>query len=263
MITTHTLKEMKSAKKKIAMLTAYDYPIAKLLDEAGVEIVLVGDSLGNSVLGYENTLPVTMEEMLHHTKAVRRGVEKAMVISDMPFMSYQVSPEQALLNASRFIKECGANGVKLEGAAYLGQIKKIVEAGIPVMGHLGFTPQSVNQLGGYRVQGRTSLESKRILADAKALEKAGAFAIVIEMVPPEVSRKMSRALDIPVISCGGGAGCDGQVLVLNDLLGLTSGSCTPKFVKKYADLSKEIKSAVSAYISDVKSGKFPGKENTY
>jgi 3-methyl-2-oxobutanoate hydroxymethyltransferase len=263
MITTHSLKEMKSAKKKISMLTAYDYPIAKLLDEAGIEIVLVGDSLGNSVLGYENTLPVTMDEMLHHTKAVRRGVEKAMVIGDMPFMSYQLNPEQALFNASRFVKEAGANGVKLEGSAYLDQIRKIVEAGIPVMGHLGFTPQSVNQLGGYRVQGRTSVESKKIIADAKALEKAGVFAIVIEMVPPEVSRKMSQALDIPVISCGGGAGCDGQVLVLNDLLGLTSGSCTPKFVKKYADLNKEIRSAVSAYITDVRSGKFPGKENTY
>jgi 3-methyl-2-oxobutanoate hydroxymethyltransferase len=263
MITTHSLREMKSAKKKIAMLTAYDYPIARLLDEAGIEIVLVGDSLGNSVLGYENTLPVTMDEMLHHTKAVRRGVEKAMVIGDMPFMSYQLNPEQALLNASRFVKEAGANGVKLEGSVYLDQIRMIVEAGIPVMGHLGFTPQSVNQLGGYRVQGRTAIQSKKIIADAKALEKAGVFAIVIEMVPPEVSRKMSQALDIPVISCGGGAGCDGQVLVLNDLLGLTSGSCTPKFVKKYADLNKEIKSAVSAYITDVRSGKFPGKENTY
>jgi 3-methyl-2-oxobutanoate hydroxymethyltransferase len=263
MITTHTLKEMKSAGKKIVMLTAYDYPIAKLLDEAGIEIVLVGDSLGNSVLGYENTLPLTMEEMLHHTKAVRRGVKTAMVIGDMPFMSYQLSPEQALFNASRFMKEAGANGVKLEGAAYLDHVKKIVDAGIPVMGHLGFTPQSVNQLGGYRVQGRSAAEGNKILADAKALEKAGVFAIVIEMVPPEVSRKISKALDIPVISCGGGAGCDGQVLVLNDLLGLTSGSCTPKFVKKYADLNKVISSAVSAYISDVKSGKFPGKENTY
>jgi 3-methyl-2-oxobutanoate hydroxymethyltransferase len=254
---------MKSAKKKIAMLTAHDYPTARLLDESGIDIILVGDSLGNSVLGYENTIPVTMDEMLHHTKAVTRGVERALVIGDMPFMSYQLSPEQALLNASRFIKEGGANGVKVEGAAYLDQIRKIVEAGIPVMGHLGFTPQSVNQLGGYRVQGRTAAEGKKILADAKALEKAGVFAIVIEMVPPEVSRKISQTLDVPIISCGGGAGCDGQVLVLNDLLGLTEGSCTPKFVRKYADLNKEIRSAVSAYISDVKSGKFPGKENTY
>ncbi len=254
---------MKSAKKKIAMLTAHDYPTARLLDESGIDIILVGDSLGNSVLGYENTIPVTMDEMLHHTKAVTRGVKKAMVVGDMPFMSYQLSPEQALLNASRFIKEGGANGVKVEGSVYLDSIKKIIDAGIPVMGHLGFTPQAVNQLGGYRVQGRTAAEGSKILAAAKALEKAGVFAIVIEMVPPDLSKKISQALDIPTISCGGGPGCDGQVLVLNDLLGLTEESCTPKFVKKYANLNKEIRSAVSAYISDVKSGKFPGKENTY
>jgi 3-methyl-2-oxobutanoate hydroxymethyltransferase len=261
--TLHSLIEMKSAKKKITMLTAYDYPTAKLLDESDIDIILVGDSLGNAVLGYENTIPVTMEDMLHHTKAVARGVKRAMLIADMPFMSFHLNPEQALLNASKFVKECGAIGVKIEGDNYLDAVKKIVDAGIPVMGHVGFTPQSVNQLGGYRVQGRTKLEGNRILAAAKALEKAGAFAIVLEMVPPDIAKRISQALDIPVIGCGGGAGCDGQVLVLTDLLGLTTGCCTPKFVKRYADLNKEIKSAVSAYISDVRSGKFPGKENTY
>lgn len=253
---------MKSAGKKIAVLTSYDYPTAKLLDESGMDIILVGDSLGNSALGYENTIPVTMEEMLHHVKAVVRGVSKAMVVADMPFMSYQLSPEQALLNASRFIKEGGANGVKVEGSVYLDSIKKIIDAGIPVMGHLGFTPQAVNQLGGYRVQGRTADEAKAILEGAKKLEKAGVFSLVLEMVPADTAKKVTDAVSIPVIGCGAGPHCDGQVLVINDILGL-SVDVMPKFAKKYADIHGEIKKAVSNYISDVRGGRFPGSEHSY
>jgi len=260
--TTHSLKEMKSAGKKITVLTAYDHPTAKLLDELGVDIILVGDSVGSVVLGYEDTIPVTMDEMIHHTKAVTRGVKNAMVIVDMPFMSYQLNPEQALLNASRFIKECGANGVKLEGSDYPEAIKNIVDAGIPVMGHLGFTPQSVNRLGGYRIQGKSQDEAKAMLEGAKTLENAGVFSIVLEMVPAAVAGKISDALTIPVIGIGAGSHCDGQVLVINDILGFSVNGI-PKFAKKYADLYSEMKNAVSDYISDVRTGRFPGSEHSF
>jgi 3-methyl-2-oxobutanoate hydroxymethyltransferase len=260
--TTHSLKEMKTTGKKITVLTAYDHPTASILDESGIDIVLVGDSVGNVVLGYENTIPVTMEEMLHHTKAVVRGVENAMVIADMPFMSYQLNPEDALRNASRFIKEAGASGVKVEGTAHLDAIKKIIDAGIPVMGHIGFTPQSVNQIGGYRVQGRALDEAKALMEGAKDLEKTGVFSLVIEMVPAVLASKVSRSLNIPVIGCGAGPECDGQVLVISDILGL-SGKTVPKFAKKYSDLSAETKRAVSNYISDVRSGRFPGNEHSF
>jgi len=253
---------MKGSGKKIIMLTAYDYPTARLIDETGVEIILIGDSIGNVVLGYDNTIPVTMDDMLHHTKAVVRGTEKALVIVDMPFMSYQLNPENALLNASRFIKEAGAHGVKIEGLMYMDAIKKIIEAGIPVMGHLGFTPQSVNQLGGYRVQGRTPDEAKMLIEGGKALEKAGVFSIVLEMVPSSIAEKITKSVSVPVIGIGAGAACDGQVLVINDILGLSLNG-TPKFAKKYADISGEIKRAVSGFIRDVKSGSFPGKEHSF
>jgi len=253
---------MKAAKKKIAMLTSYDYPTAMILDESGIDIILVGDSVGNVILGYENTIPVTMEEMLHHTKAVTRGTRNAMVIVDMPFMSYQLNPEQALLNASRFIKEGGANGVKIEGDIYIDSITKIIDAGIPVMGHLGFTPQLVNQIGGYRVQGRSAVDAKAIIESAKNLEKAGVFCIVLEMVPALLARKISDTVSVPVIGCGAGQYCDGQVLVINDILGL-SVKGMPKFAKKYADLYGEMKKAVGNYISDVRGGRFPGSEHSF
>lgn len=260
--TTYSLKEMKSAGKKIAVLTSYDYPTARILDESGIDIILVGDSVGNVVLGYENTIPVTMEEMLHHVKAVARGVKNAMVIADMPFMSYQLNPEQALFNASRFIKEGGANGVKIEGDVYIDAIRKIIDAGIPVMGHLGFTPQLVNQLGGYRVQGRSANEAKSMIEGAKSLERSGVFCLVVEMIPALLSRKISETLSIPVIGIGAGSSCDGQVLVINDILGL-SGKGMPKFAKKYADLYDEIKKAVGNYASDVRGGRFPGNEHSF
>jgi 3-methyl-2-oxobutanoate hydroxymethyltransferase len=218
--------------------------------------------VGNVVLGYDNTIPVTMDEMLHHTKAVTRAVKNAMVIVDMPFMSYQLNPEHALLNASRFIKEGGANGVKIEGDVYLDSIRKIIEAGIPVMGHLGFTPQLVNQLGGYRVQGRSANDAKAMIEAAKKLEKAGVFCIVLEMVPAHLAKKISETLSIPVIGIGAGKNCDGQVLVTNDILGL-SVKGMPKFAKKYADLYGETKKAVANYISDVKGGRFPGSEHSF
>jgi len=253
---------MKVSGKKITALTAYDCPTARMLDESGVDIVLVGDSVGNVLLGYENTIPVTMDEMLHHTKAVSRAVKNAMIIADMPFMSYQLDPGSALYNASRFIKEAGAHGVKIEGDIYIDAIKKIIEAGIPVMGHLGLTPQLVNQLGGYRVQGRSANEAKAMIEGAKQLEKAGCFSIVLEMVPSLLAKKVAETLSIPVIGIGAGVYCDGQVLVTNDILGL-SGKAVTRFVKKYADLYPEMKRAVSSFISEVRSGAFPGSEHSF
>ncbi|MFC1767645.1 3-methyl-2-oxobutanoate hydroxymethyltransferase [Candidatus Margulisiibacteriota bacterium] len=261
-MTTRKLKEMKKAGNRIAVLTAYDYPTAKILDAAGVDVILVGDSLGNAVLGYENTLPVTMEEMIHHTKAVVRGVKSSMVVADMPFMSYQLSEEEMLKNASRFIKEAGADAVKVEGDAYLDRIKKIIDAGIPVMGHIGFTPQSVKQIGGYRVQGRSENEKKELLGSAKKLEKAGVFSLVLEMVPEDTAKNITESISIPTIGCGAGRYCDGQVLVYHDLVGLTNGDM-PKFAKKYIDLNKDITKAVSSYMKDVKAGSFPAKKQTY
>jgi len=260
--TTYGLREAKTAGKKITMLTAYDCPTAKLLDELGVDIILVGDSVGNVLLGYENTIPVTMEEMLHHTKAVCRGVKSAMVVADMPFMSYQVNPEQALLNASRFIKEAGANAVKIEGNIDLEAVRKIIEAGIPVMGHLGFTPQLVNQLGGYRVQGKAPDEAKAIIDAARALQDAGVFCLVLEMVPSALTRRIVQTLSIPVIGIGAGPDADGQVLVTNDILGLYDKGI-PRFAKKYADLYSQSRDAVSRFISEVRGGKFPGKEHSF
>jgi 3-methyl-2-oxobutanoate hydroxymethyltransferase len=254
---------MKRTGEKIAMLTAYDFSTASIVDEAGIDIILVGDSLGMVVMGYDSTLPVTMEDMIHHTKAVSRAVKRAMVIGDMPFMSYQTSVEDAVRNAGRFMKEAGAHGVKLEGGREVAEItRRITSAGIPVMGHLGLTPQSVHKFGGYKVQGKGDIAAKRILEDAKILEEAGAFSLVLECVPATLAGEISKSLEMPTIGIGGGIDCDGQVLVVNDMLGMFD-KFTPKFVKKYANLSVDIKKAVGQYIDEVRNGVFPDEEHSF
>jgi 3-methyl-2-oxobutanoate hydroxymethyltransferase len=262
-ITTSVLRQYKSEGKAIAMLTAYDFSMAKLLDEAGVDMLLVGDSLGNVILGYDSTLPVTMDDMLHHVKAVSRGAKYAMVVADMPFMSYQVSVQEAVRNAGRLMQEGGAQSVKLEGGADMADtVKAIVKAGIPVVGHLGLTPQSVNQLGGFKVQGRDEQAAQTLLNDARALEAAGAFALVLECIPDGLAKKVSESIAIPTIGIGAGSACDGQVLVIHDLIGLYSGF-TPKFVKKYADLHHEVRAAVQTYIKEVRERQFPSPEYSF
>lgn len=262
-ITITGLKEMKQKGQKISMLTAYDYPMAKLIDEAGIEIILVGDSLGMVVLGYESTIPVTLEEMIHHSKAVVRGTDNCLVVADLPFLSYQVSQAQAMESAGRMLKEAGVQAVKLEGGSELAlTVKNLVGAGIPVMGHIGLTPQSVNQLGGYKVQGKDLAGAKKLLEDAKALEDAGVFAVVLECVPAPLAEIITEQLSIPTIGIGAGNGCDGQVLVTHDLLGLFSGF-TPKFVKKYIQLGEQIKQAFTQYKEDVGSGQFPSPEHSF
>lgn len=257
------LIEKKANNEKITMLTAYDYSTAKILDEAGVDVLLVGDSLAMVVLGYESTIPVTMDEMLHHTRAVSKGAKNALVVGDMPFMSYQISKKDALKNAGRFLKEAGANAVKLEGGREVAKkVRKIVDAGIPVMGHLGLTPQSVNQLGGYKVQGKEEKAAEKIISDAKELQEAGAFSIVLECVPSELAKIITENISIPTIGIGAGGHCDGQVLVTNDMLGMFT-DFTPKFVKQYIKLNTEIKKAVENYISDIKSGKFPTNKHSF
>jgi len=260
--TTSKLKALKG-EKKIVVLTAYDALTASLVDGAEIPIVLVGDSLGMTVLGYETTLPVTMGEMLHHTAAVSRGVEHALVIADMPFMSFQPSIEMGLENAGRFIKEAGADAVKIEGGAVRTElIEALVSNGIPVLGHIGLTPQSIKAMGGYKVQGKTSEQARQLMDDAMAVEQAGAFALVLECVPAELGEMISSALTIPTIGIGAGSGCDGQVLVFTDLLGI-SGKPAPKFVKKYADLNPLIVEALASYKAEVESGAFPADEQTY
>ncbi|MDH3981729.1 MAG: 3-methyl-2-oxobutanoate hydroxymethyltransferase [Kiritimatiellaceae bacterium] len=260
--TASKLKALKG-KQKIAMLTAYDALTASLVEASGIPAVLVGDSLGMTMLGYESTLPVSMEEMLHHTAAVSRGVEDSLVIADMPFMSYQTSLEAGLMNAGRFLKEASADAVKIEGGAIRGElIESLVQNGIPVLGHIGLTPQSIKETGGYKVQGKTSEQARRLMDDAMAVEQAGAFAIVLECIPAELGEMISNALSIPTIGIGAGAGCDGQVLVFTDLLGI-SGKPVPKFVKKYANLNPIIIDAVKAYKSEVEEGSFPASEQTY
>lgn len=262
-VTTVSLQEMKGRGEKITMLTAYDYLTARFLDQAGIEVLLVGDSLGMVVLGYSTTLPVTMEEMLHHAKAVVRGVKRALVVADMPFMSYQASVEEALKNAGRFLKEAGAGAVKLEGGGEIaGKVAALVQAGIPVMGHLGLTPQHVHRLGGFKVQGRSAEAALQLLDDALALEEAGAFAIVLEGIPSEVARLVTERLQVPTLGIGAGPFCDGQVLVIQDLLGLYETS-TPRFVKPYADLKEILLEAVGRYREEVKRGVFPGPEHEY
>jgi 3-methyl-2-oxobutanoate hydroxymethyltransferase len=251
------LKEKKRRGEKIAILTAYDAIMAKLLERAGIEVLLVGDSVGMAVLGHESTLPVTLDVMIHHTAAVSRGVERALVIADMPFLSYQVSVEDAVRNAGRLMQEAGAAAVKIEGGrAVIDVVKRLVDVGIPVMGHLGLLPQSVNQLGGYRKRGTQPREADAIAMDAIALEDAGAFAIVLEMVPPEVARTVTSQVQIPTIGIGAGPDCDGQVLVTYDMLGLFD-SFVPSFVKMYAHLAETIMTAAQAYAADVRNGRFP------
>jgi 3-methyl-2-oxobutanoate hydroxymethyltransferase len=250
-------------KKKITCLTAYDYPTARLMDEAGVDVVLVGDSVAMVVLGYESTLPLTMEESLHHTKAVRRGVQRALVVADMPFGTYQGDVNEALKNAVRFVKEAGAEAVKVEGGERrLEVIARLTEAEIPVMGHVGLTPQSVNAMGGYRVQGKTAGGAEQLLRDARAVEAAGAFSIVLEGIPRELAAEITKSLRIPTIGIGAGPDCDGQILVLHDLLGLTFQE-PPKFARRYANVGEVISQAVREYCADVQGGSFPSDAESY
>ncbi len=262
-VTTKTLIEMKRNGEKIAMLTAYDFIIAKLLDEAGIDVILVGDSLGNVFQGHKTTLPVTLEDMIYHTKAVCRGVKRAMVVVDMPFLTYQISVEEAVKNCGRVLKETCAEAVKLEGGSeIIDVVRKLTSIGIPVMGHLGLTPQSIHKFGGYDVRGVDEKEAEKILNDAKTLEEAGAFAIVLEKIPSELAKKVTESVSIPTIGIGAGPHCDGQVLVVYDMLGLFE-EFKPKFVRRYAELSKIIKTAFENYIHDVKSGKFPDESESY
>lgn len=261
-ITTYTFKKRKADGIPITMLTAYDYSTALALDQAGVDSILVGDSLGMVVLGYETTLPVTMDDMLHHCKAVARGAKAPLLVGDMPFMSYQASAKEAVHNAGRFLQEAGMDAVKLEGGSERRKaIKKIVNAGIPVMGHLGLTPQSVHQLGGFRAQGKTANAAKTLYDEALRLQDAGCFALVLESVPAKVAAHISQTLDIPTIGIGAGNGCDGQVLVTHDMLGLFE-RFTPHFVKKYAELHSDLQSAFRAYIDDVQKRDFPTKAHS-
>ncbi len=261
-ITTHTFRQKKANGTPITMLTAYDYSTALALDKAGVDSILVGDSLGMVVLGYETTLPVTMDDMLHHCKAVARGAKAPLLIGDMPFMSYQVSAKQAVRNAGRFLQEAGMDAVKLEGGSERRKtIRKIVDAGIPVMGHLGLTPQSVHQLGGFRAQGKTANAAKTLRDEALRLQDTGCFGIVLESVPAKVAAHISQELEIPTIGIGAGNGCDGQVLVTHDMLGLFA-RFTPRFVKKYAKLHSDLEAAFHAYIDDVEKRDFPAEEHS-
>ncbi len=263
---TFTLPElaaMKSRGERIVMVTAYDAPGARLADEVGIELILVGDSAAMVVLGHDSTVPATVDEMLVLTRAARRGAERALLVADMPFGSFQVSDSEAVANAVRFMKEADADAVKLEGGgATLSRVRAIVGAGIPVMGHIGLTPQSATMLGGFKAQGRTAAKARALLADAQALQAAGCFAIVLEAVPAQVATRISELLRIPTIGIGAGPGCDGQVLVWHDLLGMTEGH-TAKFVKRYANLATEIRQALGAYAADVRSGAFPAEEHTY
>jgi 3-methyl-2-oxobutanoate hydroxymethyltransferase len=259
----HPATEATQANRRITCLTAYDYPTARLLDEAGVDILLVGDSLGMVVLGYENTLPVTIEDMLHHTRAVRRGTRRALVVADMPYGSYHAEMAESLHNAMRFVKEAGAEAVKVEGGERrLELISRLVEAEIPVMGHIGLTPQSLHALGGFKVQGRTVEAAEQLLRDAQAVEAAGAFSVVLESIPRELAARITQQLRIPTIGIGAGPECDGQVLVFHDLVGLTFGNL-PKFARRYANLAEVIARAASEYCEDVRSGRFPSDAESY
>ena len=260
--TTLDLRQKKERGLPITWLTAYDYPTALAIDRAGLDAILVGDSLGMVVLGYATTLPVTMDQMIHHCKAVARGARRALLVGDMPFLSYQVSPAEAVRNAGRFLQEGGMDAVKLEGGeSILPALQAILAAGIPVMGHLGLTPQSIHQLGGYRVQGKTAAAARRLIDDALLLERSGCFSIVLESIPARLAGLVSRRLTIPTIGIGAGLGCDGQVLVTHDLLGLFD-RFTPKFAKKYADLHAEMARAFSQYREDVEGHRFPAAEHT-
>jgi len=262
-ITTTKLKEMKQKGERIAMLTAYDFSTAKMLNKAGIDVILVGDSLGMVKLGYENTLPVTVEDIFYHCRAVKRGNSRALLVADMPFMSYEANKKDALYNAGKMVKEGGAEAVKIEGGSeYFDTIRAIIKTKIPVMGHLGLTPQSINQLGGFKVQGRDEEKAEKIISEALELEKYGVFALVLECVPEKLSEAITKKLSIPTIGIGAGAACDGQVLVTDDMLGLF-GEFKPKFVKQYANLGPQIIEAVKNYRDEVKEGKFPSEEHSY
>ncbi|MBP8820091.1 MAG: 3-methyl-2-oxobutanoate hydroxymethyltransferase [Syntrophomonadaceae bacterium] len=262
-VTTATLRDKKAKQEKISMLTSYDYSTAGLVDLAGLDMILVGDSLGNVVLGYENTLAVTMNDMVHHTRAVVRGTKNAMVVGDMPFLSYHITTEEAVRNAGRLIQEGGAQAVKLEGGVErVDTVKAILDAQIPVMGHIGLTPQSVNQFGGFKVQGKDLETARKLLRDAQALDKAGVFSIVLECVPSALAKKITEEVSVPTIGIGAGPDCDGQVLVINDMLGMYSGH-VPKFVKKYVDLQPLIIEALKSYKKEVEEGSFPGPEHGF
>ena len=261
--TVVTFKQAKEKGEKLTMLTAYDYSTAKLIDEAGINAILVGDSLGMVVLGYEDTLSVTMEDMIHHSAAVSRGIKDTLLITDMPFMSYQTSVYDAVVNAGRLVKEGHAQAVKLEGGKEVcPQIKAIVDASIPVCAHLGLTPQSVNAFGGFKVQGKGEEAAQKLLDEARAVEEAGAFAVVLECVPKALAKKITESISIPTIGIGAGADCDGQVLVYQDMLGMYS-DFTPKFVKKYGELGESMKNCFKQYCSEVKNGTFPKEENSF
>ncbi|MBD3407417.1 MAG: 3-methyl-2-oxobutanoate hydroxymethyltransferase [Candidatus Lokiarchaeota archaeon] len=263
-MTTYRIRQMKKKGKKIVMLTAYDAPSASILSDAGVDIILVGDSVGNSLLGYESTIPVRLEDVIHHCAAVARAKPNSFIVGDMPFMTYKVSVEQALKNCSRMLQEGSAEAVKIEGGSpcIVKTVKAVVDAGIPVMGHIGLTPQSVYEFGGYRVQGRTADATEELIEQAQELEKAGVFSLVIELVPSESAKLITESVDIPTIGIGAGPFCDGQVLVLWDMLGLFE-DFKPKFLKKYADIRKIIRDAVSNYASDVREGTFPSFEHSF
>ncbi|MDD2553478.1 MAG: 3-methyl-2-oxobutanoate hydroxymethyltransferase [Desulfotomaculaceae bacterium] len=262
-VTTATIRQMKKEGQLITMLTAYDYSMAKIVDDAGIDMILVGDSLANTMLGYDSTLPVTMDEMIHHTKAVCRGAERAMVVADLPFMSYQVSRKEGMRNAGRILKETSAQAVKLEGGQEIAKtVRAIVDAGIPVVGHLGLTPQSVHQMGGYKVQGKDESVAKKLIEDAKTIEKPGAFCLVLECVPTPLAKMITESLQIATIGIGAGPHCDGQVLVIHDMLGLYPRS-SPKFVKKYVNLHEQMDAALKQYKEEVTARTFPGPEHCF
>lgn len=261
-VNINDIREMKTRGEKITMITAYDYSTAKIVDKVGIPLILVGDSLGMVILGYENTLPVTMDVMIHHSKAVVRGTEHALIVGDMPFMTYTINAEEALRNAARFVQEAGTQAVKLEGGITVAEnVKRIVHCGIPVMGHIGLTPQSINQLGGHLVQGKKLEVAQQLLEDAKALEQAGAFAVVLESVPARLAALITQSLSIPTIGIGAGPSCDGQVQVITDILGLSD--FTPKHARQYARITEILEQALRAYQEDVKTGVFPTKDNSY
>lgn len=261
--TVLTFKQAKEEKRRLSMLTGYDYSMAKIIDESGVNGILIGDSLGMVIKGEEDTLAVTMDEIIYHTKAVKKGAKNALIVSDMPFLSYHVSIEQAVLNAGRLIKEGGANAVKLEGGANVAaQIKAIVDAQIPVMGHIGLTPQSVNAFGGFKVQGKSEAAAKQLIDDAVLIEKAGAFSIVLEGIPEKVAELITNAVSIPTIGIGAGKYCDGQILVYQDMLGMFN-DFVPKFVKQYANVGNVMREAISSYVKEVQAGDFPEEKHTF
>ncbi|HVF44563.1 MAG TPA: 3-methyl-2-oxobutanoate hydroxymethyltransferase [Pyrinomonadaceae bacterium] len=263
-VTVPAVRASKERGEKLVCLTAYDYPTARIVDEAGTDIILVGDSLGNVVLGYDSTVPVTLEDMLHHTRAVRRGVERALLVADMPYGTYHTGPDDAVRAALRLIKEGGAEAVKLEGGRARAEVvRRLVAEEIPVMGHVGLTPQSLNKIGSYRLQAKTADAARALIDDARLLEEAGVFAVVLEVVPREIARAVTEALHVPTIGIGAGADCDAQILVTHDLLGLSFSKTSPRFVRQYADVRAAMNEALQAYAEDVRSGSFPSDEESY